>query len=199
MALTADEVRIAITGEVHVAPVGTTAPTSATSVLDPAFKGLGYNNDEGIVESFEESSEVIRAWQNNDAVRTVITESDKRFAFTLIQTNKDTLELYYKGSKVVSVGNGGHALYVIPPKSDPRAIVLDVIDGDDHRRIYIPRGEVVERGEIEYVGGAPVGYNVTISCTPVPMEFNDGDDTVTENVPFVMFSNSPDWGEIPSP
>lgn len=195
MALDANEVRIAITGEVHAAPVGTAAPTSATSQLDPAFKGLGYNNDEGVVESVEESSEVIRAWQNNVPVRTIITESDPRLAFTMIQTNKNTLELFHKGSTVVSDGAGGHVLYVLPPKSDPRAFVFDVIDGDEHVRIYIPQGEVIERGEVEYVGGAPVGYNVTIAVTPTEITADFGEGEETRTVAYMKFSNSPAWGD----
>ena len=191
MALIADEVRVAITGEVHVAPPDAAAVTSATQSLTSPWTGLGYNNDEGIVESFEESTEVLRAWQNNAAFRTIVTESEARLAFTMIQTNKATLELFHKGSKIVDDGNGGFRMDVILPTPDPRSFVIDVIDGDEHIRFYVPRGEVVERGEVSYVGGAAVGYNVTISCTPVEMEVGGE----MKPVPYVKFSNSPAWGE----
>jgi len=191
MALNANEVRVAITGEVYAAPVDTAAPTTAVSELDAAFVGLGYNSEDGVVESFEESSEVVRAWQNNAAVRTITTESDARIAFTMIQTNKASLELFHKGSEIVSDGEDGYRMDVILPTPDPRSFVLDVIDGDEHVRIYIPRGEVVERGEVEYVGGSAVGYPVTISCTPVEMEVNGE----TKPCVYTKFSNSPAWGE----
>ncbi|MFB9661598.1 hypothetical protein ACFQS3_02650 [Glycomyces mayteni] len=198
MAFDANEVRVAITGEVKVAPVGTAAPTTYKSVLDPAFKGLGYNNDEGVVESYEESTESLRAWQNNVEVRTVTTESDARLAFTLIQTNKSTLELFHKGSVIVSDGGDGFKLPVIVPTPDPRSFVFDVIDGDEHIRIYAPVAEVIERGEIEYVGGGAVSYNVTLSCKPIMMTVERGNGPEILPVPFLKFSGSPAWGPVES-
>lgn len=186
MALDANEVRVAISGEVHAAPIGTAAPTTAVSALNAAFVGLGYNSEDGVVESYEESVESIRAWQNGATVRTVTSESEARLAFTMIQTNRSTLELFHKGSVMVSDGATGFKLNVIMPTPDPRAFVLDVIDGTEHIRIYVPDGEVIERGEVEYISGGAVGYPVTISCKPVTV---DG----VENVCFQKFSISPDW------
>jgi len=41
------------TGALFVAPAGTTLPTNATDELDPAFSGLGYVSDEGLVNGVE--------------------------------------------------------------------------------------------------------------------------------------------------
>src|SRR5690606_11351029 len=150
MALNANEVRVAITGEVYAAPVDTAAPTTAVSELDAAFVGLGYNSEDGVVESFEESSEVVRAWQNNAAVRTITTEPDAVVAFTMLQTDKAWSELVHKGSDIDWGGEDGYRLDVNRPAPDPRSFVLDVIDGDERVRIHIPCGEVVERGDVGY-------------------------------------------------
>jgi hypothetical protein len=187
MALDADDVTVSITGEMHVAPVGTAAPVSAVAVLAAAFKGLGYVNEDGITESPEESTETIRAWQNGTTVRTVFSESAIRFNATLIQNTRDVVELYHKGSQVVFANgtddSAGYKIDVKNPAPDPRSFVFDVIDGDKHLRIYIPKGEVVERGEVEYVNTNAIGYPVTIECVPV------GDIVMTK------FFNDPAWAD----
>ena len=46
--------------------------------------------------------------------------------------------------------------------------VIDVIDSDTHIRLYIPNGEVTERGEVTYANnGEALSYPVTITCYPV--------------------------------
>lgn len=42
MALDSDNVRVATTGAVYVAPTGTTAPTDSDGTLNAAFVDLGY-------------------------------------------------------------------------------------------------------------------------------------------------------------
>jgi hypothetical protein len=187
MALDADEVTVAITGEFHVAPVGTAAPVSAVATLDAGFKGLGFVSEDGITETPEESTETIKAWQNGTTVRTVISESAVRFELTLIQNSRDVVELYHKGSEVVFANgtddSAGYKIDVKNPGPDPRSFVFDVIDGTKHLRIHIAKGEVVERGEIEYVNTNVIGYPVTIECTPV----ND--------IVMTKFFNDPAWAE----
>jgi hypothetical protein len=41
MALDSDNVRVAVSGAVYVAPTGTTAPTDSGTALDAAFIDLG--------------------------------------------------------------------------------------------------------------------------------------------------------------
>lgn len=71
---------------------------------------------------------------------------------------------------------------VLAPTADPRAFVLDVIDGTKHIRIYVPNGEVSERGDIVYANGEPIGYDVTITCYPV------------NGVVLTKFSDDANWG-----
>jgi hypothetical protein len=183
MTLDSSQVRVAITGEVSVAPVGTAAPTTSTSALDGAFVGLGYVGEDGVTVTPNETVEAVRAWQNAARVRTLRNEIDWTFQFMLIESKGATAELFFRGEvAVVSAGQWSLTPDTVNP--DERAFVLDVIDGSLHQRYYIPRGEVTERGEIVNSNGEPIGYDVTITAY-----FDD-----TLGAPFKLFTDDAAWG-----
>ena len=182
MSLLADNVRVGVTGELNVAPVGTTAPTTSVSALNAAFVGLGYVSEDGVTESYDDTVEDIVAWQNATVVRSTTTESKATLQCTLIETKGEVLELFHKGSAVSVVSAGQWKIDVEAPSSDPRAFVFDVLDGTKHIRIYIPSGEVTERGEIVYANGEPIGYDLTITAYPI------------NGVVLTKFSDDASWG-----
>ena len=53
MALDSDNVIVAVTGAVYVAPTGTAAPTASDSTLNVAFVDLGYVSADGITEAID--------------------------------------------------------------------------------------------------------------------------------------------------
>jgi hypothetical protein len=80
----------------------------------------------------------------------------------LLETTTEVLEAYYgatvdplDGSLEVNPGITGGV----------RSFVIDLIDGTDAIRTYIPRGEILSVGEQVYQNGEPVGYEVTITAT----------------------------------
>ena len=166
MALNAAAVRIGITGELYAAPIGTPRPTTSVSVLDPAYVGMGYVSEDGVTEAPDDSVEKIVAWQSATVVRANHTESTTTLQMTLIETKGSVLELYHKGSTVETVSAGEWKIDVKPPTTDRRQFVLDVIDGAKHIRFDVGDGEVLERGEVVYANGEPIGYDVTITCYP---------------------------------
>lgn len=183
MPLVADEVRVGITGELFSAPLGTAAPTNASSALDPLFLGHGYVSEDGVTENWDDSVDTIVAWQNAVTVRAVRTESTLTVACTLIQTRGSNLELFYPGSLVEE--NGAEwKIQVKPPTSDKRCFVLNVIDGSELIRIHIGNGELTERGEVPYQNGDAVMYPVTVTAYP------DANGNL-----MTKFSNSAAWGE----
>lgn len=167
MTTSADNVRVGITGELNVGAVGTSGPTTSTSTLNGGFVGLGYVSEDGVTEEYSDTVEDIVAWQNATVVRSTTTESKATLQCTLIETKGEVLELFHKGSTVEVVSAGEWKIDVLAPTADPRAFVFDVVDGTKHIRIYVPNGEVSERGAIVYANGEPVGYDVTITCYPV--------------------------------
>jgi len=56
---------------------------------------------------------------------------------------------------------------VIPSSTGGRqSFILDVVDGAELLRTYIPQGEVTEVGDVVYASGSAIGYEVTITAYP---------------------------------
>ena len=162
MALDSTKVQVAITGGVYHADSGTAVPSDATTALDVAFAEVGFISEDGITETLEDSRETIRAWQNSTRVREVRSDFAVTYAFTMLETNAESLALYYGADNVTSVAS----VQVAPDNSGRRSFVFQIVDGDVDIRIVIPNGEVTERGEVTYVGTDAIAYPVTVSAYP---------------------------------
>ena len=159
MALDSDNVRVAVTGAVYVAPTGTAAPSYSDDALDAAFQDLGYVSADGITEAIDKSTTQIRSWQDGSLVREIVSDGTYSVSMTFIETNQDVVELYYGGT----LASGSMNI-------DPRAtggrqsFVIDVIDGTSIERTYIAAGEITSVGERTLASGEAIGYEVTITA-----------------------------------
>jgi len=157
---TAENVRVGTTGAIYVGPTSATAPTGATSAL-VGFTELGYVSADGVTETRDRSTNQIRAWQNSDLVREVVTEATATFQCVLLETTLETLKAYYGAA--VDVADG--SVEVDPAATGGRqSFVIDLIDGSDAIRTYVPSGEILSVGEQVYQNGEAVGYDVTITA-----------------------------------
>ncbi|MDD7465487.1 MAG: phage tail protein [Actinomycetaceae bacterium] len=149
-------------GGVYAAPIGTPVPTDATTALSEAFMNLGYISDDGITNTVESDSEAIKAW-GGDTVLTVQTSRTETFTYTMIESlNESVLKQAY-GEENVAEGtvkhNGatrGRWVYVFEI----------LLTGEKVKRIVAPIGEVTEVGDVVYVDGEPIGYEVTVTAYP---------------------------------
>jgi hypothetical protein len=156
----ATAVRVGTTGSFYVGPTSSTAPTNATSAL-VGFTALGYISTDGVTETRDRSTNQIRAWQNSDLVREVVTESTATFQTMLLETSAATLAAYYGATLNAATGS----IEVDPSATGGRkSFVIDVIDGADAIRTYIPSGEILSVGEQVYQNGEPIGYDVTVTA-----------------------------------
>jgi len=159
MALDSDNVRVAVTGAVYVAPTGTAAPSYSDDALNVAFQDLGYVSADGISEAIDKSTTQIRSWQDGSLVREIVSDGTYSVSMTFIETNQDVVELYYGGT----LASGSMNI-------DPRAtggrqsFVIDVIDGTSIERTYIAAGEITSVGERTLASGEAIGYEVTITA-----------------------------------
>jgi hypothetical protein len=159
MTLDSDNVRVAVSGAVYVAPIGTTAPTDSGTALNASFKDLGFISADGIAETIDRSTNQIRAWQNGSLVREVTSEGTYSVSLTFLETNLDVLQLYY-GATITDGALDGDPTSTGGRKS----FVIDVVDGDTVERTYIPAGEITAVGERTLASGEAIGYNVTITA-----------------------------------
>tara|TARA_R110000868_G_scaffold172824_2_gene408825 strand:- start:3121 stop:3648 length:528 start_codon:yes stop_codon:yes gene_type:complete len=158
MALTADNVVVGRTGKVYAGLISAAAPTASDSTLT-GFTELGYVSTDGVTYTTDKSTNQIRAWQNGDLVREVITEGTATYEFMLMESNQAAIELYF-GSAMVDgkiaanpVATGG-----------VQSFVIDVVDGEKVIRHYIPRGEVLSVSEQTFVNGDVIMYGVTVTA-----------------------------------
>lgn len=166
MTLNSANVDVAVSGAVAYAPMGSTAPTDADTPMTTPYVDIGYISSDGVVEARDRSTSNIVAWQNADVVRSVVTEASITVAFTGIETNKATLELFY-GSALNTVDG---SIKIIPGATGVRrSVVVDYIDGTKYVRLWLPQAELQEVGETTLTsGGDPVGYEMTLRGYPDP-------------------------------
>lgn len=158
MALSADNVVVGITGKVYVGATSATAPTSSTATLT-GFTELGYVSADGVEFATDKSTNQIRAWQNSDLVREVVTEGTVTYKFTLLETNQDVIEAYFGSTMTTGkvqlnpVATGGR-----------KSFVIDVVDGAKAIRHYVPAGEILSVEAQTFVNGEAVSYGVTVTA-----------------------------------
>lgn len=158
-------VRVAVSGEVYVGATTATAPTDASTAPAVGFSALGYVSEAGVTETRDRSTTDIKAWQNADTVRTVVTDASVSYTFTLIETSIETVELFY-GSAVTDSATEGELVMVPASTGGRKSFIIDVVDGTELLRTYIPQGEVTEVGDKVYASGEPIGYEVTVKAYP---------------------------------
>lgn len=165
MALDSSKVRAAVSGAVSVAPVATTPPTSSSAALPVGFVDLGYVSDAGVTESRPRSTNEIRAWQGGALVREMITSGSLTFHFVLIETKVETVKLFY-GTVITQTAPEGTFVIVPTSTGGRQSFVIDVIDGIELIRTYIPQGEITEVGDMVFVNSDPIGYDCTVTAYP---------------------------------
>jgi hypothetical protein len=157
------------TGGVRIGPLGTTAPTNATTALAVGFVSAGYVGEDGLTETVDRSTEKVKAW-GGDIVKVLQTDYSVSYQFTFLETlNTDVLRTVY-GDANVTVTPGtpsAGTLRAVKLNSDElphKAFVFDMKDGNARIRIHVPDGQINDVGEVTYNDGELVGYQVTIEA-----------------------------------
>lgn len=154
-------------GAVYSAPLGTALPTDAKSVLNVAFKSLGYISEDGLTNSNTPETEKIKAW-GGDTVLTTLVGKEDSFTYTLIEaTNVDVLKEVYGADNVSGALDTGIKITANSKDLPEHSLVIDMIlKGGILKRIVIPVGKVSEIGEIAYADNDVIGFETTIEALP---------------------------------
>lgn len=157
------------TGGVLVAPLGTAAPTDSSTALNASYKALGYVGEDGLTETTDRSTDKVKAW-GGDVVKVLQTDYAVSFSFTLLETlNSDVLKAVYGTNNVTTTASTASAgtKNAVKLNSDTlptQSFVFEVKDGNARIRIYVPKGQITETGEVVYNDGEVVGHAVTVEA-----------------------------------
>ena len=167
---------LAVSGGLLVAPLGTPRPTSHTDAFNAAYVSAGYLSTDGVTESSERATEVIRAW-GGDKVRTVQTEYGTTLSLTLIESRRaEALRLVFGDDNVVVDSTSGTVTVKRNSKVLPhRQFIIAMLDGEESSHLDVGYGQVTAVGDITYVDGEAISYELTISCDP-----DENGDTLLE-------------------
>src|SRR5699024_2057075 len=167
---------LAVSGGVLVAPVGTARPDSYNGPYDSAYVSVGYVSDAGATESSERAAEVVRA-RAGPKVRPVQTELGTTLSLSpFVSRNADALLVVFCDDNVTA--SDGEITIKRNEKVLPhRQFIIDMLDGDNSRHLDVGYGQVTEVGDISYVDGETISYELTISCEP-----DDNGDSMIERM-----------------
>lgn len=166
MALDANAVRVAGTGEVYFADTATAAPTDATTSLGASWSGLGYTDPNGVQFTFSRNTSDIDAWQGSK-LRVVTNSEPVSFTVALRQITTASLLFAFGGGTVVSG--------VFTPPSEgtnaTRSAAIDVTDNSLKYRYYFPRTQIA----------GDVSFSLTRT------------DAITTSLTVGVLANTPKW------
>ena len=100
--LNSGQIRVAGTGAFWKAPLGTAIPTDSVTAWGAGFVNLGYATD-GFTMTQDKKTNPVTGWQSLEELRLITTGLNRKFAFELLQSNKDTLALAWGGGTVTAV------------------------------------------------------------------------------------------------
>lgn len=155
-----------ITGSIFSAPLGTTLPTDAVSVLAAAFVHHGYGSEDGVTNSNSPETEKIKAW-GGDVVLVVQNGREDTFKVKLIEAmNLENLKVVYGQDNVTGTMEEGIAVSANSEERENRSWVIDMVLKNAIKRIVIPDAGISELGEIKYADKEAIGYEITLSAVP---------------------------------
>lgn len=159
----ASKVRVAVTGAVLKGLTSATAPTG-TAGAPTGFTDLGFIGEDGVEINLPGAgdSTPLKAWQDGTTVRTIRTPSDDNpsWRFVMLETTLATVETYFGVTVTQTVTEGSFEFEVAT--RDHHSYIVDVVDGAELIRDYVPYGVVTEVGAHTLSNGDAIGYEVTV-------------------------------------
>ena len=156
------------TGGVLIGALTATLPTTATAA-PTGFTAAGYVGEDGVTESYDRSTEKVRAW-GGDTVKVVQTEFGATYQFTFLETlNADVLKAVYGDANVTTTAatttaSQLHSVKVTGQTLPHKKFIFELKDGYAKIRIAIPDGQITEVGDITYSDAEVIGYQVTVEA-----------------------------------
>ena len=156
---------ISVTGGIKVAPIGTVTPTDPTSVLNAAFKELGYVTEDGLKLSHDASDDKIKVW-GGVAIRTIRSDYSATITGTLVSTlDVDVLKNVF-GDSLVTQKSGFIAIKHAADIAPEKVYVIETKDASNggRKRYVIPKGQIAVSGDVNLSHKEITGFEITIEA-----------------------------------
>jgi hypothetical protein len=159
-----EEVRVALTGHLYTAPVGTEMPTDTQTEPPDPWVDLGYLTEDGVSMGVDTNKEDFTPWQSTSPCRSVVTEQTNTWTFSLMQRNADTLRLAFGGGTVAAGTLEGEWIYRPPSMGlAEAAFILDVEDGVIKDRWCAYRGNPALSGDVSFTKSDPTAFEIEVT------------------------------------
>lgn len=153
-----------------VAPIGSTAPTSATGTLDAAWLSAGLIHEDGIEKAIKTSTSDVMAYGLLTPVRKIVTSEEITITVTFREHNAVSMAVYNKlpltGAGAPTFVAGETTIDDGIPRTQRYMGLIDMVDGDNRIRALITNFEVTERGGQTLKAGSTIDQQVTLTAYP---------------------------------
>ncbi|KKI16372.1 MULTISPECIES: phage tail tube protein [unclassified Leucobacter] len=159
-----------VTGAILSGPETDIIPETIDDFIFTALKDSGYVNEDGVVITPSESTESIKDWSLK-TIRKVLTEFESTLAWTHLELSRGSLETYMGEDNVevtpATAAKGTLTRAAIAGEERPtKAWYFKIKDGARRALVFVPHGQVTERGEIPLTASGAVTLPVTLSTYP---------------------------------
>lgn len=160
----------ATTGAILTGPETDVIPETIDDFVYTGLQDSGYVNEDGVTISPSESTEAIKDWALR-TIRKVLTEFDGTIAWTHLELSVGALENYMGDDNVevtaATAEHGTQTRAAIAGEQRPvKAWYFKIKDGARRALVFVPHGQVTERGEIPLIASGAVTLPVTLSSYP---------------------------------
>lgn len=158
------------TGAILSGPRTDVIPAGIEDFVFTGLKDSGYVNEDGVTISPSESTESIKDWSLK-TIRKVLTEFDATIAWTHLELSAEAARNYFGDNNVTvtaaTASTGTQSRMALAGEERPtKAWYYKIKDGDRRMVIFVPHGQITERGEIPLTASGAVTLPVTLTTYP---------------------------------
>lgn len=191
-----DAVRVALTGAVRTAPIGTAIVGTDEKYDSTVHKQEGYLSSDGVEVSFDENRQDFIPWQEASAVRTDIIEATTGIQYTMWETGPGKLAEYLgvPQDQIKEMEHGGVGFFTGGlPEFDSVQTIVDMFDKGKHQRTTFLNTQIAERGGITMNKEGVYGLQITRNVYPAGNEYNETEPDAVGNTAWWEFNKN--WKE----
>lgn len=160
----------ATTGAILTGPETDIIPDQIDDFVFSGLTDSGYVNEDGVTITPSESTESIKDWSLK-VIRKVLTEFDGTIAWTHLELSLGALKAYMGDDNVdveaATVAHGTQVRAAIAGEQRPiKAWYFKIKDGPRRAVVFVPHGQITERGEIPLTASAAITLPVTLTTYP---------------------------------